>query len=117
LAPFPFDLENWKLYPLIVPEVIFLIVMFALSAHVYFNNKDTRAFYKVCICFLLIYACVQVLNGHAFVSGRWEYTVGQVGDNLNRKKLPMIILYYTIAAYTIVHFKQKWNVKRKLLKK
>lgn len=108
MAPSPLDLANWISYPLIVPEVIFLLVMFGMSAHVYFNKKETRSFYQVCLCFLLIYACVQVLNGHAFVSGReWEYTVGQVGDNLNRKKLPMIILYYTVAAYTLVHFKAK----------
>lgn len=108
LAPNPFSLENWGTFFLIEIEVLLIASSFLLSLYVFIKNKSSRKFYLLVFMGLIIYSCVMTLVGNEAVSNQGgEYGFGVVGDNITRKKLPMIVMFYIITAYTFTNLFRK----------
>lgn len=108
LAPFPLNLENWSLYFLPVAEVMLFSAFLLVSLYVFINNKKTRKFYMIALIGLVIYACVMALIGNAHITSRnLDYGFGTIGDNITRKKLPLIFMFYTVIAYTVVNLPRR----------
>jgi len=106
ISPNPFNPANWD--PVLMYrtlEALFMAISFAVAAVVYINAPETRRFYQICFLVLLAYACTLVLVGYATVVTReLDYGVGTIGDNMVRKKLPILPLLYVFSAYTMVWF-------------
>ncbi|QHW34315.1 hypothetical protein GZH47_28320 [Paenibacillus rhizovicinus] len=84
-------------------EALVMTAGLVISALNFLRFKETRPFYTIAILVLFTYACTLVLVGYVTVTGRdLEYGVGTVGDNMVRKKLPILPLLYVYQAYTFV---------------
>lgn len=107
-SPNPLSLENWNRFFLLEIEIILILIMLALSIYVFVNKKESRKFYLLALSALFIYSCVMTMVGFGVIDSRDEiYSLGSVGDDISRKKLPIIVLYYTVISYTIVNLKSK----------
>lgn len=115
-SPNPFNLDNWDTFFLLEVEILFILGVLALSFLVFVNDKESRKFYFLALGVLFIYSCVMTLVGFEVVDGReLDYGLGSVGDNMSRKKVPIILLFYTVISYTFVKlpvlFRRKSNKK------
>lgn len=102
LAPNPLDLTNWNSFFAIEAEILVVFVLGVLmSVYVFIRDKDSRKFYIGILTSLLIYSCIMTLVGSIAVSNQGgEYGAGMVGDNVSRKKLPIILILFMVTAYT-----------------
>ncbi|MFF2092852.1 hypothetical protein [Paenibacillus sp. NPDC058174] len=113
ISPNPSNLGNWepKLF-LRTLEALFMAVMLAMSVFHCIKFKETRRFYLMAAIVIFTYACVLVLVGYATVTGRsLDYGLGTIGDNMVRKKLPVVPVIYTISAYTLVWCRHSFSMK------
>ncbi|WP_042221719.1 hypothetical protein [Oceanobacillus manasiensis] len=109
-SPNPFSLVNWDRFFLLEVEILILLGGLALSFYVFINDKQSRKFYLLALGGLYIYSCVMTLLGFGVIDGREQsYSLGSVGDDMSRKKLPIIVLYYTVISYTIVRLSKKYH--------
>lgn len=107
-SPNPLSLENWEGFFLFEVEILFILGMLALSLYVFINNKESRKFYFLVLGGVFIYSCVMTLVGYGVIDARdLEYGVGVVGDDITRKKAPIIILYYIVISYTLIKLRTK----------
>ncbi|MFC4775859.1 hypothetical protein ACFO9Q_03580 [Paenibacillus sp. GCM10023252] len=114
MSPNPMNPGNWEPKTLLrTIEAVYMTVVLMLSVYQFVKYKETRRFYLIAAIMLFTYACALVLVGYVTVTGRdLEYGVGTIGDNMVRKKLPVIPLLYTISAYTLVWCFKPFMVKR-----
>lgn len=109
LSPNPINAGNWS--PELVYrtlEALWMTGGLILSVLNFIRFKDTRPFYIIAFILLYTYACTLVLVGYVSISGReLEYGLGSVGDNMVRKKLPVLPLLYVVFAYSLV-WGRKW---------
>ncbi|MFX3635797.1 MAG: hypothetical protein ACE3L7_27885 [Candidatus Pristimantibacillus sp.] len=113
ISPNPSNIGNWEPRLLLrTLEAVFMASILVMSVYQYFKFKETRKFYLMAAVLLFTYACALVLVGFATITGRdLEYGVGTIGDNMVRKKLPVIPLIYTISAYTLVWCRHSFTHK------
>ncbi|MBW7474267.1 hypothetical protein K0T92_05885 [Paenibacillus oenotherae] len=108
LSPNPVNPGNWNpelLYRTF--EALWMTGGLVLSVLNFIRFKETRAFYIIAFVLLYTYACTLVLVGYVSISGReLEYGLGTVGDNMVRKKLPVLPLLYVVMAYSLVWARQ-----------
>ncbi|MEY9091476.1 hypothetical protein [Paenibacillus sp. RC84] len=102
LSPNPVNPENWETNVMYRSmEAVAMLVALAFAVLMFIRYKETRAFYGIVVVLLFAYACTLVLVGYMTVTGRdLEYGVGTIGDNMVRKKLPILPLLYMFQAYT-----------------
>lgn len=109
-APNPFSLDNWDRFFLLEAEILLILGTFALSLYVFINDKESRKFYLLALGALFIYSCVMTLLGFGVIDSRDQaYGLGSVGDDISRKKLPIIVLYYTVISYTLMKLRSKFR--------
>ncbi|MFF2483240.1 hypothetical protein [Paenibacillus sp. NPDC058071] len=113
ISPNPSNLPNWEPKLMLrTLEALFLGVMLAMSVYHAIKFKETRKFYAIAGMLIFTYACVLVLVGYATVTGRsLDYGLGTIGDNMVRKKLPILPLIYTVSAYTLVWCRHSFTGK------
>ncbi|GGF98554.1 hypothetical protein [Paenibacillus abyssi] len=106
VSPNPVNPGNWDSEVFLrTLEAVWMLVILGLSAIVFMKYKETRKFYILAFILLYTYACTLVLVGYVTVTGReLEYGVGTIGDNMVRKKLPVLPLLYIMQGYTLVWF-------------
>lgn len=111
ISPNPMNNSNWDTSIVLrTIEAVFMLFSLLLSVIVYIRHKETRKFYVLCLILLYTYACALVLVGFVSITGKdMEYTVGTIGDNMARKKLPILPIVYMMNAYTIA-----WLIKLKV---
>jgi hypothetical protein len=104
ISPNPINLSNWEPELLLrTAEALLMTAVLVASFYQFVRRRETRPFYTIAFILLFTYACALVLVGYVTVMGRsLEYGLGTIGDNMVRKKLPVIPLIYTICAYTFV---------------
>ncbi|QHT61917.1 hypothetical protein GXP70_19310 [Paenibacillus lycopersici] len=104
LSPNPLNPGNWDSELLLrTLEALIMTAGLVVSALNFLRFKETRPFYAVAFVVLFTYACTLVLVGYVTVTERdLDYGVGTVGDNMVRKKLPVLPLLYVYQAYTFV---------------
>lgn len=113
ISPNPSNLSNWDTHLLLrTLEATFMAIILAMSIFQFYKYKETRKFYMMAAILLFTYACSLVLVGYVTITGReLDYGVGTIGDNMVRKKLPVIPLIYTISAYTIIWCRRTFTFK------
>lgn len=103
MSPNPLNPDNWigHLAPLAFEGSI-LAGLAALSLPIMLFSQRNRSLYLRIFLAILIYAAVLVLVGyvHARAHGV-SYSVGTAGDNMLRKKLPLVPILYFHAAFTL----------------
>ncbi|MCQ6560435.1 hypothetical protein [Paenibacillus mendelii] len=112
ISPNPSNLSNWNSeIAMRTLEALWMSFILVASVLNYLRFKATRRFYLLALIVLFSYACTLVLVGYVTVTGReMEYGLGTVGDNMVRKKLPVLPILYVISAYTLV-WGRKWFQK------
>ncbi|BBI32093.1 hypothetical protein [Cohnella abietis] len=114
LSPNPFNPANWD--PVMMyrtAEALFMSLSIAGAVMVYINAPETRKFYKIVLFVLFTYACTLILVGYVtIVTRELDYGVGTIGDNMVRKKLPILPLLYVFSAYTMVWLGKLTRPKR-----
>ncbi|BBH19565.1 hypothetical protein Back11_09100 [Paenibacillus baekrokdamisoli] len=121
ISPNPIKFSNWDItYLFRTLEALFMSIGLIISILNFIRFKETRPFYAMVFTLLFTYACTLVLVGYVTVTGRdLDYGVGTIGDNMVRKKLPVLPLLYIVQAYTFVwarkwfQFSGKTSLKRK----
>ncbi|MGG4033249.1 hypothetical protein ABEV74_06000 [Paenibacillus cisolokensis] len=106
VSPNPANLANWSPELLLrTLEAVWMSIWVGVSALLFMRYRETRKFYAIAFVLLFIYAATLVLVGYVTITGReLEYGVGTIGDNMVRKKLPILPLVYTMNAYTLLWF-------------
>ncbi|MCC3375551.1 hypothetical protein [Cohnella sp. REN36] len=103
-SPNPTNVANWDaavLYRTL--EAIWMSFTLVAAAAVYVKAPETRRFYRLAMIVLLTYACTLILVGYVTVVSRdLDYGVGTIGDNMVRKKLPVLPVLYVFSAYTMI---------------
>lgn len=102
ISPNPINLSNWEPELMLrTAEALLMTIVLIASVYQFARRKETRPFYTMAFILMFTYACALVLVGYVTVMGRsLEYGLGTIGDNMVRKKLPVIPLIYTMCAYT-----------------
>lgn len=103
LSPQPLNPDNWVGYltPLAL-EGVFLGGLAAISLLVMLFSPTTRPLYCRTFSAVIIYAAVLVLVGYVHIRALGlSYGVGTAGDNMLRKKLPLVPVFYLHAAVTL----------------
>lgn len=110
ISPNPSKAVNWDAeYVMRTLEAVYMMISLVLSVIVWFLHKETRSFYTMCLILLFTFGCTLVLVGYMTVTERdLDYGVGTVGDNMVRKKVPILPILYMMNAYTIA-----WLTKSK----
>lgn len=104
LSPNPLNASNWDpavLYRTL--EAIWMTFSLIASVVVYVKAPASRRFYRIGLIVLATYACTLILVGYMTVVTReLDYGVGTIGDNMVRKKLPVLPLLYMFSVYTML---------------
>ncbi|WP_240343733.1 hypothetical protein [Paenibacillus sp. SYP-B3998] len=110
ISPNPSKAMNWDVeYIMRTLEAVYMMVTLGMSVIVWFLHKETRSFYTMCLLLLFTFGCTLVLVGYMTVTERdLDYGVGTVGDNMVRKKVPILPILYMMNAYTLA-----WLTKSK----
>ncbi|MUT64772.1 hypothetical protein [Paenibacillus sp. NEAU-GSW1] len=113
ISPNPINPANWEPKLMMrTMEALFMTIMLGMSVFYALKYKETRRFYLMAALLIFTYACVLVLVGYATVTGRsLDYGIGTIGDNMVRKKLPIVPVIYTISAYTLVWCRYSFRPK------
>lgn len=102
MSPNPFNPGNWEsatLYRTL--EALWMTLSLAAAVAVYAKAPKSRPFYRMSALLLLTYACTLILVGYmTIVTRELDYGVGTIGDNMVRKKLPVLPLLYVFGVYT-----------------
>ena len=112
MTPNPFSLENWSsfFFPTVEGIIVILGTMFALIN--FLGNKESRRIYITFFFALVIYACTLTLVGHTILLSRdLDYGILSAGDDMFRKKLPFMLVTYTMIAYTVSTYKNRLRLK------
>ncbi|UVI27905.1 hypothetical protein [Paenibacillus spongiae] len=109
ISPNPVNLNNWNSeIAMRTLEALWMSFILGVSVLNFLRFKASRRFYILAFTVLFTYACTLVLVGYVTVTGReMEYGLGTVGDNMVRKKLPVLPILYVLSAYTLV-WGRKW---------
>ncbi|GLX67322.1 hypothetical protein MU1_16670 [Paenibacillus glycanilyticus] len=104
ISPNPINFGNWEPELLLrTLEAVFMAFVLMISVYQAIVYKETRKFYLMAAVLIFTYACALVLVGYVTITGReLDYGVGTIGDNMVRKKLPVLPLLYTIGAYALI---------------
>ncbi|MCM3630290.1 hypothetical protein M3194_23440 [Paenibacillus glycanilyticus] len=115
LSPNPINFGNWEPELLLrTLEAVFMGFVLMISVYQAIVYKETRKFYLIAAALIFTYACTLVLVGYVTITGReLDYGVGTIGDNMVRKKLPVLPLLYTIAAYALVWCRKIFILKHR----
>jgi hypothetical protein len=110
ISPNPSKAVNWDAeFVMRTLEAVYMMVSLGLSAIVWIRYKETRSFFVMCLLLLFTFGCTLVLVGYMTVTQRdLEYAVGTIGDNMVRKKVPILPILYMMNAYTL-----SWLIKPK----
>ncbi|MDO6450493.1 hypothetical protein [Oceanobacillus profundus] len=110
--PNPFSLSNWENLFFPTAEGLIIFIGLSLAFLNFISNPQTRKFYYSFVLCLFIYSCTLTLVGHtALLSRDLEYGLLSAGDDMFRKKLPFMLVIYTMIAYTISTFKIRLRLK------
>jgi hypothetical protein len=105
LSPNPLNPENWQGHlATLAVEGVFLGAVGIVSALVFLGMPRSRPLYLRLLLGTVIYAAILTLVGYKYLEGRdmlYGYGLGSAGDNMMRKKLPIIPLIYLYAAVTL----------------
>ncbi|GLI10037.1 hypothetical protein YDYSG_60700 [Paenibacillus tyrfis] len=103
ISPNPFKAFNWDMeFVMRTAEAVYMMISFGLSMIVFLRHKETRSFFAMCLILLFTFGCTLVLVGFVTVTERnLEYGVGTIGDNMVRKKVPVVPILYMMNAYTL----------------
>ncbi|WP_201007453.1 hypothetical protein [Paenibacillus glycanilyticus] len=115
LSPNPINFSNWEPELLLrTLEAVFMGIILMISVYQAIVYKETRKFYLMAAALIFTYACTLVLVGYVTITGReLDYGVGTIGDNMVRKKLPVLPILYTIAAYAIMWCRKIFILKHR----
>ncbi|MFD0713724.1 hypothetical protein [Paenibacillus sp. GCM10027626] len=115
ISPNPIQPGNWDSQVIMrTLEALWMSAVLIVSIINFMKFRAVRSFYIIALLILFTYACALVLVGYVTVTGRdLEYGLGTVGDNMVRKKLPVLPILYVISAYTLV-WGRKWLLPRKM---
>lgn len=115
ISPNPMNFSNWEPELLLrTLEAVFMGIVLMISVYQAIVYKETRKFYLMAALLIFTYACALVLVGYVTITGReLDYGVGTIGDNMVRKKLPVLPLLYTIAAYAMVWCRKIFILKHR----
>ncbi|WP_339317920.1 hypothetical protein [Paenibacillus sp. FSL R10-2734] len=114
VAPFPFNYDNWVNYRLSSLESLLSIILTVVAILLFLSRKETRKFLMLCALCLYLYACVVTAVGHvALGNAGMNYGLGMVGDNMTRKKLPIIVLLYMVFSYCLTYMEGNRKAKSK----
>jgi len=102
-SPNPFKALNWDAeFVMRTLEAVYMMATFVMAAVVWTLHKETRSFYTMCLILLFTIGCTLILVGYITVTEReLDYGIGTVGDNMVRKKVPILPILYMLNAYTI----------------
>ncbi|MFC5401547.1 hypothetical protein [Cohnella soli] len=103
ISPNPINFGNWQSETMArTAEALLMCLSLLGAAVVYVKAPQTRRFYGICLLVLFTYACTLVLVGYVtIVTRELDYGVGTIGDNMVRKKLPILPLLYVFSVYTM----------------
>jgi len=103
ISPNPFDLGNWSLYGLRTFETLMVSIGAFLTGIIFIVNKESRKMISIFLIVLFSYACIMSTVGFSWHDQRgWDYGIGTIGDNVARKKLPIIGMIYLMITYSFV---------------
>lgn len=105
LSPLPFDFNNWSTFGLRTLDSFIVMIGIVLSIIVFLVKKDSRKFYLISLLSIYIYACMLTVAGSMWIhQDGLEYTIGSIGDDIARKKLPLVGVIYLICSYSFTRF-------------
>jgi hypothetical protein len=115
ISPNPINFSNWEPELLLrTLEAVFMGIILMISVYQAIVYKETRKFYLMAAVLIFTYACALVLVGYVTITGReLDYGVGTIGDNMVRKKLPVLPLIYTISGYALVWCRKIFILKHR----
>jgi hypothetical protein len=112
LTPNPFDRQNWIDLPFLAFESLLMGVFFCLTVIISFVKKSTREFFFLIFLGVSIYACALTVVGQfTIVSRSLEYGLFDAGDNILRKKIPMLPLFFIAISYLLSHKQSRTDLK------
>lgn len=105
ISPNPFKLENWNLYFFRSLENLIITIGYILGAYTLTKDKESRKITYLFLLITIIYSAVMSAIGSEFLTGRnIAITLGTTGDNVARKKLPIIGITYMMNTYYYIKF-------------
>lgn len=106
MTPNPFEKQNWVNLPLLTVESLFLGILFGLSVLTFLIKKSTRRFFFLVFLGVSVYACALTVVGQFTLEARsLDYGLFSAGDNILRKKIPMLPMFF-IAISFLFSYKQ-----------
>lgn len=114
LSPNPFSLANWINETYRTIESAFMIWVVLVIFFVFFTIKKTRTFFVTCFASIYIYNCVLTLISYVqlnYLSS--DYGIAAGADDLSRKKLMLVIMFYLMFSYAISAIIEKRKHKYK----
>lgn len=107
-TPNPLELNNWSQLTLLVLESLVMMVGLILVIICFLNKKHTRNFFIMSSCTIFVFACALTLVGHTNLQYlNLGYGIGTMGEDIIRKKLPLIPLFYMMFAYALLNIKTR----------
>lgn len=119
LSPNPFSLSNWSNETFRTVESAFMTVVVLTVLYVFLSIKESRKFYTTCFAAIFIYNCVLTLISYTQINYlNMDYGFAAAADDLSRKKLMLVMLFYLMFAYavTAVIERRKSKYKHDLFK-
>lgn len=111
-SPNPSKLDNWSNFFLPTFEGFVIILGLLLVFISFLRNKASRKVYIAFFMSLFIYACILTLVGQtSMLSKDLDYGLLSAGDDMFRKKLPFILIIYTVISYAIATSKTRLTLK------
>lgn len=105
ISPHPFKINNWQLFGHRTLESLVIFLGLLLSLIVFLTQKESRKFYVLFLMSVYIYASIMVVAGSLWQSDLGiDYSVGIIGEDVARKKLPLIGLIYILFSYSLSMF-------------
>lgn len=103
VSPNPLDLSNWNVYGLRTFETLIVSIGVFLTTILFVINRSSRKMILIFVIVLFSYACIMSAVGYTVIDQRGlDYGIGLVGDDVSRKKLPIIGITYFMITYSFV---------------
>jgi hypothetical protein len=102
-SPNPLDAENWEgVVSVLALEGVFFGLIGLISVAVFLAVPRSRALYVRLLLSLAVYAAIMALVGYVHMKNHGVlYGLGSAGDNIVRKKLPVMPVLAMYAATTL----------------
>lgn len=112
VIPNPFSIKNWEYFFFPTLESVIIGLFSILAVINYFSNPSSRKFYHSFLIAAVGFSCTLTLLGYTgLMSKEMSYGFLSAGDDMFRKKLPFMLVTYTMIAYTIATLKTRIKIK------